>query len=74
MFLVAPDPDAETEVGTKGWRTTCALVIGEAPPARRRRLDPCQPPGRLSPGQGNPALGAFDKGYVAGGTNRPGTS
>jgi len=32
MFLVMPDPDAETEVGTKGWRTTCALVIGEAPP------------------------------------------
>ena len=29
MFLVVPDPDAETEVGTKGWRTTCALVIGE---------------------------------------------
>jgi hypothetical protein len=31
MFLVMPDPDAETEVGTKGWRTTCALVIGEVP-------------------------------------------
>jgi len=31
MFLVIPDPDAETEVGTKGWRTTCALVIGEVP-------------------------------------------
>ena len=31
MFLVTPDPDAETEVGTKGWRTTCALVIGEVP-------------------------------------------
>jgi len=29
MFLVAPDPDAETEIGTKGWRTTCAIVIGE---------------------------------------------
>jgi hypothetical protein len=31
LFLVTPDPDAETEVGTKGWRTTCALVIGEVP-------------------------------------------
>jgi len=31
MFLVTPDPDAETEIGTKGWRTTCALVIGEVP-------------------------------------------
>ena len=31
MFLVAPDPDAETEVGTKGWRTTCAIVLGEVP-------------------------------------------
>jgi len=31
MFLVVPDPDAETEVGTMGWRTTCALVIGEVP-------------------------------------------
>jgi len=31
MFMVAPDPDAETEVGTMGWRTTCALVIGEVP-------------------------------------------
>ena len=29
VFLVTPDPDAQTEVGTKGWRTTCALVIGE---------------------------------------------
>jgi len=29
MFLVAPDPDAETEVGTMGWRTTCAIVLGE---------------------------------------------
>jgi hypothetical protein len=29
LFLVVPDPDAETEVGTKGWRTTCAIVIGE---------------------------------------------
>ena len=30
LFMVVPDPDAETEIGTKGWRTTCALVIGEA--------------------------------------------
>ena len=30
LFLVTPDPDAETEVGTKGWRTTCAIVLGEA--------------------------------------------
>jgi hypothetical protein len=29
VFLVAPDPDAETELGTHGWRTTCAYVIGE---------------------------------------------
>jgi hypothetical protein len=29
MFLVVPDPDAETEVGTNGWRTTCAIVLGE---------------------------------------------
>ena len=29
MFLLAPDPDAETEVGTMGWRTTCAIVLGE---------------------------------------------
>jgi len=29
LFLVTPDPDAETEVGTMGWRTTCAIVIGE---------------------------------------------
>jgi len=29
VFLVTPDPDAQTEIGTKGWRTTCALVIGE---------------------------------------------
>jgi len=29
LFLVAPDPNGETEVGTMGWRTTCALVIGE---------------------------------------------
>ena len=29
MFLITPDPDAETEVGTKGWRSTCAIVIGE---------------------------------------------
>jgi hypothetical protein len=29
MFLVAPDPDAETEIGTMGWRSTCAIVIGE---------------------------------------------
>jgi len=29
MFLVAPDPDAETEVGTMGWRTTFALVLSE---------------------------------------------
>jgi hypothetical protein len=29
LFMVVPDPDAETEIGTKGWRTTCALVIGE---------------------------------------------
>ena len=29
MFLVAPDPDAETEVGTNGWRSTCAIVLGE---------------------------------------------
>jgi len=31
LFMVVPDPDAETEIGTKGWRTTCALVIGEVP-------------------------------------------
>jgi len=31
MFLVVPDPDAETEIGTMGWRTTCALVLGEVP-------------------------------------------
>ena len=30
LFVVAPDPDAETEVGIKGWRTTCAIVLGEA--------------------------------------------
>jgi len=30
LFLVTPDPDAETEIGTKGWRTTCAIVLGEA--------------------------------------------
>jgi len=30
LFMVVPEPDAETEIGTKGWRTTCALVIGEA--------------------------------------------
>jgi len=29
LFVVAPDPDAETEIGTRGWRTTCAYVIGE---------------------------------------------
>jgi len=29
MFLVAPDPDAETEIGTMGWRSTCAIVIGK---------------------------------------------
>jgi hypothetical protein len=29
LFLVTPDPDAQTEIGTMGWRTTCALVIGE---------------------------------------------
>jgi len=29
MFLVVPDPDAETEVGTMGWRTTCAIALGE---------------------------------------------
>jgi len=29
LFLVAPspDPDTETELGTHGWRTTCAIVI-----------------------------------------------
>jgi len=30
LFLVIPHPDAQTEVGTKGWRTTCAIVLGEA--------------------------------------------
>jgi len=30
VFLVTPDPDAQTEIGTKGWRTTCAIVLGEA--------------------------------------------
>jgi len=29
IFLAAPDPDAETEIGTMGWRSTCAIVIGE---------------------------------------------
>jgi len=29
MFLAAPDPDAETEIWTNGWRTTCAIVLGE---------------------------------------------
>jgi len=29
MFLVTPDPDAETEIGTRGWRTTCAIVLSE---------------------------------------------
>jgi len=29
LFMVTPDPDAETEIGTQGWRTTCALVLGE---------------------------------------------
>ena len=27
MFLVAPHPDADTLVGTQGWRTTRALVL-----------------------------------------------
>ena len=36
LFLVAPspDPDAETELGSHGWRTTCAVLIGEAAPMR----------------------------------------
>jgi hypothetical protein len=29
LFLVVPHPDAQTEVGTKGWRTTCAIVLSE---------------------------------------------
>ena len=31
LFLVAPspDPDTETELGTHGWRATCAVVLGE---------------------------------------------
>ena len=29
LFLVIPDPDAETEIGTAGWRTTCAIVLGK---------------------------------------------
>ena len=29
LFVVAPDADAETEIGTKGWRTTCAYVVSE---------------------------------------------
>jgi len=29
LFIVAPDAEAETEIGTRGWRTTCAYVIGE---------------------------------------------
>jgi len=29
LFLVIPHPDAQTEVGTKGWRTTCAIVLSE---------------------------------------------
>jgi hypothetical protein len=30
LFLVVPNPDSEIEIGTKGWRTTCAIVLGEA--------------------------------------------
>ena len=29
LFLVIPSPDSETEIGTSGWRTTCAILIGE---------------------------------------------
>ena len=29
LFVVSPSPDAETEIGTRGWRTTCAYIIGE---------------------------------------------
>jgi len=29
LFVVAPDAEAETEIGTRGWRTTCAYIIGE---------------------------------------------
>jgi hypothetical protein len=29
LFLVIPSPDAETEIGTAGWRTTCAILLGE---------------------------------------------
>jgi len=31
LFLVvpSPDPDTETELGTHGWRATCAVVLGE---------------------------------------------
>jgi len=29
LCVVAPDAEAETEIGTRGWRTTCAYIIGE---------------------------------------------
>jgi len=29
LFLVIPSPVAETEIGTAGWRTTCAILLGE---------------------------------------------